>query len=111
MIFSFSLSLLLCVIHSYCCATTTSSPLDVRLKTGVFRGVGTAAGLEKWLGIPYALPPVGPLRFKAPVPIARVSSTVRDASQFGNACPQPNVDLGAQISEDCLYLNVECLSL
>jgi carboxylesterase type B len=104
----FLLSLLLFALHS-CYSSSSASPLDVKLKTGNFQGVATSTGLEKWLGIPYAVPPVGFLRFKAPVPVTKASNSVRDASQFGNACPQPKGNWGAPISEDCLYLNVNCL--
>ncbi|KAJ7289291.1 alpha/beta-hydrolase [Mycena rebaudengoi] len=83
------------------------SKLDVSLNSGTFRGVSTQSGTEKWLGIPFAEAPVGPLRFKAPVPITKVSPGIQDASSFGNACPQPPAgNLGAPIGEDCLFLNV-----
>ncbi|KAJ8072138.1 hypothetical protein PM082_015696 [Marasmius tenuissimus] len=84
-----------------------SNSLEVQLKTGKFRGVA-ANGTEQWLGIPYAVPPVGPRRFKAPVTLQPGSDgTVKDASRFGNACPQPPSDsLGAPVAEDCLFLNV-----
>ncbi|KAJ6570086.1 alpha/beta-hydrolase, partial [Mycena vulgaris] len=75
---------------------------------GTFRGVATTNGTETWLGIPFTEPPVGPLRFKAPVPISPLEG-VQNASAFGNACPQPPsalASLGAPVSEDCLYLNV-----
>jgi hypothetical protein len=81
--------------------------VDVKLTTGTFRGVSTPGVADKFLGIPFALQPVGSLRFKAPVPITEKSCAVKDASVFGNACPQsPNTDLGAPIGEDCLHLNV-----
>ncbi len=85
--------------------------LQVDLTSGKFVGVTSAAdGIDKWLGLPFAQPPVGNLRFKAPVPITRPSSTIRNASQFGNACPQePSDSLGAPIAEDCLVLNVRIL--
>jgi para-nitrobenzyl esterase len=64
---------------------------------------------DAWLGIPYAAPPVGDLRFRAPQPVARWSG-VRDATKFGGRCVQgPGLDPGyAQpfLNEDCLYLNV-----
>jgi para-nitrobenzyl esterase len=58
-------------------------------------------------GIPYAAPPVGPLRWKPPQS-ARPWTEVRDASQWPNRCPQgaSNMGVSAPISEDCLYLNV-----
>ncbi|KAF4571165.1 hypothetical protein EYR36_008493 [Pleurotus pulmonarius] len=81
--------------------------IDVGLRTGTFRGIRTANGTEKWLGVPFAQPPLGSLRFKAPRPITTTSTAVRDASTFGNACPQiPSQSLGAPISEDCLVLNI-----
>ena len=67
-----------------------------------------------WLGIPYAEPPVGARRWKAPAPPAAWTGT-RPALQFGAACPQfgnRTLDIpGDQIdrvvgSEDCLTLNV-----
>ncbi|KAI0094481.1 alpha/beta-hydrolase [Irpex rosettiformis] len=86
----------------------SASSLQVNLTSGKFVGVTSAAdGIDKWLGVPFAQPPVGNLRFKAPVPITRPSSTVRNATQFGNVCPQvPSDNLGAPIAEDCLVLNV-----
>lgn len=86
--------------------TAAATSLDVSLKIGSFRGVSTANGTEKWLGIPFAESPVGPLRFKAPVPIAKAFKGINNASSFGNACPQPPGDLGATVAEDCLFLNV-----
>ncbi|KAK0204500.1 alpha/beta-hydrolase [Desarmillaria ectypa] len=87
-------------------ASPGRSSLDVQLPSGTFTGKNIN-GLDRWLGIPFAVPPVGNLRFKAPVPVPANSSRVqRDATTFGNACPQPPGNLGASISEDCLYLNI-----
>ncbi|HLK41500.1 MAG TPA: carboxylesterase/lipase family protein [Polyangiaceae bacterium] len=61
-----------------------------------------------YLGIPYAKPPVGPLRWKEPQPPASWSD-VRDATAFGNRCAQnanPTLFTTASADEDCLYLNV-----
>ncbi|CAA7266823.1 unnamed protein product [Cyclocybe aegerita] len=88
-------------------ATPPPGTVDVQLRTGIFRGIVTPNGTEKWLGIPFAQPPVGSLRFKAPVPITAPSRAIKDASAFGNACPQPPVaSLGAPVGEDCLRLNI-----
>lgn len=71
---------------------------------------GTKAGeVVSFKGIPYAAPPVGPLRWKAPEPAPRWTG-VRNAIAYGNACPQPErkeawAQVGRQ-SEDCLFLNV-----
>ncbi|KAJ4480140.1 alpha/beta-hydrolase [Lentinula aciculospora] len=84
----------------------SQSLLDLNLTSGRFRGISTANGTEKWLGIPYATPPIGSFRFKAPTPLVKPLSPLQDASAFGNACPQRPGDLGAPMSEDCLFLNV-----
>ncbi|KAI5122752.1 hypothetical protein M0805_009835 [Coniferiporia weirii] len=81
-----------------------SDSLVVSLSSGSFEGVRTSNGTERWLGIPYAQPPVGSLRFKAPVPIAKAPKGVQNASQFGDACPQ--LPAGVSMGEDCLTLNV-----
>lgn len=67
-------------------------------------------GVRIWKGIPYAKPPVGEGRFKAPQDIDPWEG-VRDATQFGPICPQPEGLLfqsqeKVEKSEDCLYLNV-----
>ncbi|KAG6916173.1 hypothetical protein DXG01_008146 [Tephrocybe rancida] len=88
-------------------AAAASSPLDVSLSSGVHRGVSTAQGIEKWLGIRYAQAPVGAMRFKAPVPVPVNRGATVDASHFGNACTQPpSSNIGAPVAEDCLFLNV-----
>ncbi|WP_158230481.1 carboxylesterase/lipase family protein [Pseudofrankia asymbiotica] len=58
-------------------------------------------------GIPYAAPPVGPLRWKSPAPVAAWTGT-RQATRPGSSCPQASGELGSVPSnnEDCLYLNV-----
>jgi len=99
-----------------CCtlleASLVPSTIDIKLRTGIFRGSSTSNGTERWLGIPFALPPVGGLRFKAPVPITKALSATMDASAFRNACPQPaGIVLGAPIAEDCLFLNVKIQSM
>jgi carboxylesterase type B len=106
---TFSASLLFLALYASCCVLGQST-IDIKLKTGTFRGLSTSSGTEKWLGIPFALPPIGQLRFKAPVPITKASSGIMDASTFGNACPQPAATLGAPIAEDCLFLNVKIQS-
>lgn len=63
-------------------------------------------------GIPYAEPPIGELRFRAPLPIKSWTG-IREAIEHGPVCPQNDIitsqrQLG---SEDCLYLNVYTKSL
>lgn len=81
-------------------------PLVVGIESGAVRGVA-AGGARRFLGIPYAAPPVGPLRWRAPQP-ALAWDGVRDASTLGTACPQtiPVVDAVVGDDEDCLTLNV-----
>ena len=83
----------------------------VKAPAGAVRGV-TQDGLEVFKGIPYAAPPVGPLRWKPPAAPASWSG-VRDALDFGPSCLQPKPRPGSiyasplkAFSEDCLSLNV-----
>src|SRR5271170_4381354 len=72
---------------------------------GAVRGLASGA-VDAFLGIPYAAPPVGPLRWRPPQPAASWSG-VRDATQFAPHCPQLASPFGvASTSEDCLFLNV-----
>jgi para-nitrobenzyl esterase len=78
---------------------------------GKVKGTLSADGqVRAFLGIPYATPPTGPLRWKPPQPAASWSG-VRSAESFGHRCMQPKLyadmifrDPGQ--SEDCLTLNV-----
>ena len=58
-------------------------------------------------GIPFAAPPVGELRWKAPAPV-QAWSGIKKANAFKDACMQPENSQGntAPVNEDCLYLNV-----
>ncbi len=84
---------------------------EVFISDGIVRGV-SEQGLEVYKGIPFAAPPVGELRWKAPQPVTPWQG-VLNADHFGPACPQipfPSVNSinnsVGQMSEDCLYLNV-----
>jgi para-nitrobenzyl esterase len=66
----------------------------------------TAGSVYDYLGIPYAAPPVGALRWQPPRPAARWGG-VREAVSYAPHCPQPPSAFGAaSTSENCLYLNV-----
>lgn len=73
---------------------------------GAVSGVVTD-GISIFKGIPFAAPPVGDLRWKAPAPV-KAWTGVRQANAFANACMQAPNSQGntAPVSEDCLYLNV-----
>lgn len=78
---------------------TTAGPI-----TGLQQG-----DLRVFKGIPFAAPPVGPLRWQAPQPPAPWREP-RACTAFGPSCPQHTgeklVPIGGPFSEDCLYLNV-----
>ncbi len=93
------------------CSAGTHDALTVKTKNGKAHGKTINEGkVNAWLGLPYAVPPVGDLRWKAPQPAAKWSDD-RDATQYAPHCAQNHVfddmvfqDAGA--NEDCLYLNV-----
>lgn len=66
-------------------------------------------GIRAFLGVPFAEPPVGPLRFANPHPKAAWTGFV-EATTFADdkICPQPNALAFDEVigDEDCLYLNV-----
>ena len=65
-----------------------------------------AEGIDQFLGIPYAAPPVGPLRWQAPQPVQPWHG-IRAATAYGNRCPQLASGNGPrEDSENCLFLNV-----
>ena len=66
-------------------ASGSANPI-VRTDGGLVRGAD-AAGVNSFLGLPYAAPPTGNLRWRPPQPAAAWSG-VRDATQFGPSCPQ-----------------------
>jgi para-nitrobenzyl esterase len=84
-------------------------PAPVSVEGGTIGGT-LEDGLTVYRGIPFAAPPVGALRWRAPQPVAKWDG-VRQADTFGPACgqgtraPSP-ADRGPGTSEDCLYLNV-----
>ncbi|HXK07691.1 MAG TPA: carboxylesterase family protein [Verrucomicrobiae bacterium] len=100
-------------------AATTSRaaiPQPVKVAGGLVTGVsGKDSSVTVFKGIPFAAPPVGDLRWKAPQPV-RPWQGVRKADQFGNSCMQNIVDehkpwtyefmTHTGVSEDCLFLNV-----
>jgi para-nitrobenzyl esterase len=61
-------------------------------------------GVRVFRGVPFAQPPLGELRFRAPQKLAAWSG-VRDATRFGASAMQSG-EPGVTHSEDCLYLNI-----
>jgi len=83
----------------------TDGPLAVT-RCGALRGRADESDTWSWKGIPYAAPPVGDLRWRAPREPAPWTG-VRDASRFASRAVQFRVvGCGTTGSEDCLYLNV-----
>ncbi len=80
-------------------------PEPIHVEQGPVAGVaGTDAEVRVFKGLPFAAPPVGNLRWKAPKPAA-AWETVRTAGSFSPNCMQRG-GANRQVSEDCLYLNV-----
>jgi para-nitrobenzyl esterase len=90
-------------------APATAAP-QVTIAQGALSG-STDGGISVFKDIPFAAPPVGDLRWRAPQPAADWSG-VRDAAQFGPICPQAPMSFAKMTgenppeSEDCLTLNV-----
>jgi para-nitrobenzyl esterase len=78
----------------------------VRTDDGLVRGA-IAGTVDEFLGLPYAAPPVGNLRWRPPAPAASWRG-VRDATSFGPSCPQAPSPFAppGPFSENCLFLNV-----
>ncbi|MGA7343511.1 MAG: carboxylesterase family protein [Terracidiphilus sp.] len=97
-------------IHAQLAADAQDDSPVVTTTAGQLRGMARPGGGAKFLGIPYAEPPIGDLRWREPVP-AQSWTGVRDALRFGSPCAQPvlgdwNQHDAENSSEDCLYLNV-----
>ena len=101
----------------FLCMTTTAKdiplwkPATIKIDTGLITGTEDK-DIRVYKGIPYAAPPVGNLRWKAPQPAAKWDG-VKSFDQFGNACPQSPYPANSlyfnkaeKMSEDCLCLNV-----
>ena len=82
---------------------TKQQPGQVKVDGGVIQGVVTE-DLTIYKGIPFAAPPVGDLRWKAPQPVAPWDG-VKQTTEFAPA-PMQGGDPASGKSEDCLYLNV-----
>lgn len=84
-----------------------TQPKPIQIQSGQLQGV-IEDGLTVYRGIPFAAPPVGDLRWRAPRAVASWRG-VLDATDFKPACMQKGPTLPGMMekySEDCLYLNV-----
>ena len=95
--------ILLATLAAGICAAQPPAP--VRVEGGMLQGT-SEDGLRVYRGIPFAAPPVGDLRWRAPRPAANWEG-VKPADKFGPRCYQGGRGApGVETSEDCLYLNV-----
>ena len=106
--------LLVVAVLALPCVAAAAIADPVRVEQGLLAGAsGSSADVRAYRGVPFAAPPVGDLRWKAPQPPASWQG-VRQATEFSNACWQTQYPAAAAIyqsklpplSEDCLYLNV-----
>jgi para-nitrobenzyl esterase len=106
--------LLVVAVLSFATAGMAAITDPVRVEQGLLAGMnGSSADIRVYRGVPFAAPPVGDLRWKAPQPAAKWQG-VRKAAEFSNACWQTPYPAAAAIyqamlpglSEDCLYLNI-----
>lgn len=99
---SFALLLFICLLNP-CIGISQSAP-KAAVTGGEIQGRMLEGGGAVFLGIPYAQPPVGELRWREPMPV-KPWPEVRDATKYGPPCTQMG-QKGFSGSEDCLYLNV-----
>ncbi|GAA95665.1 hypothetical protein E5Q_02322 [Mixia osmundae IAM 14324] len=86
-------------------STSTPTPATdiVKLSQGTYQG-SSANGIDSFRGVPYAMPPIGAYRFRAPRAISSRSTKTYSATNGENACPQK--DFTSSTTEDCLTINV-----
>lgn len=129
------LALIFCISHATAAEPKKLLPRVVTTKYGSLKGYLTTLPNKQWrpveiyLGVPYASPPIGSLRFMPPVTPAQWTG-VRSADRFSAVCPQKFPDVRNETealksmpagrleylrrlipllqnqSEDCLYLNI-----
>ena len=89
-------------------AASAAAP-EVKTHQGTLQGQDVGGGISAFLGIPFAAPPVGPLRWQPPKPAVSWSG-IRPAVTYSPACTQDRAGYGGLFaksqSEDCLYLNL-----
>ncbi|KAF7171978.1 hypothetical protein CNMCM5623_004237 [Aspergillus felis] len=108
---------ILCLTALSLLAATLEALPDIAARThqGIFHGVRVHDKVDAFLGIPYAKPPIGNLRFRPPQPLDTGDEhTIVNATQFGPVCYQfryrtvlgDNLAPTTPESEDCLSLNI-----
>ena len=99
-------ALLACAASAFALAAGSAGAAPVAItQNGPVTGT-VAEGMKEFLGIRYAAPPVGAMRWQPPQPVPESLAT-HTATSFGPHCAQPPSAYGvASDTEDCLYLNV-----
>ncbi len=102
-----STAVLACVAGALTVHTEGADPGSVvRTRQGTVQGL-TVGSVEQFRGIPYAAPPVGDLRWRAPGPPKPYAGGALQATSFPAPCVQGAAPAGFPApSEDCLYLNL-----
>ncbi len=111
----YSKSIFYLLLFAFSFPVLTAQPV-VKTKDGLVKGMTTGSGVHVFKGIPFASPPIGDLRWKAPQP-AKKWTGIKDCLAFGpspmQSTPVPFMFWSKEflipetpISEDCLYLNV-----
>jgi len=97
-----------CVFVVVAQMATCAVAQQVVTESGIVSGIHSN-GLSVYKGVPFAAPPVGDLRWRAPIHSAPWTGT-RKADVFAPACMQVGVSMPGEtppaVSEDCLYLNI-----
>src|SRR5215831_11171577 len=89
-------------VSAQACVGTVDAPTGATCGLLIEAPPTTNRDLYNYRGIPYALPPIGDLRWAPPQPYPRWSD-LRVATSFGAVCPQDGI---TNDSEDCLFLNI-----
>ena len=102
-------------VHNRQAGSYNSSSVEVDLGYSTYRGfVNSSSNLDVFLGIRFAAPPVGSLRWQAPRAAVLNNSAVIDATSYPAQCPQGYDNAGgidspvdnSASNEDCLFLNI-----
>ncbi|MEO8882349.1 MAG: carboxylesterase family protein [Devosia sp.] len=92
-------------VFAVCAATSAHAAPEATVDAGSLAGVDRA-GVVQFLGVPFAAPPLGKQRWRAPQPVTPWTG-IRSAGRMAARCSAPNSGDGPRlVNEDCLYLNV-----
>ena len=117
MAISFLLVVLLLIAVAFMATTETTVITTANGRIQGYTEVVDGVTLDIYLGVPFAMPPVGDLRFKAPRPVLNWNDIINTTTQPNSCMQSPDESFGrfsgvemwnanTNISEDCLYLNL-----